>query len=80
MDEKRIHLLSKLPVSKAIFTMSIPMVMGMMIQLLYNLVDIYFIGKLEDQNQLADANITTPLFMLLMALSGIIGTGTSSWS
>ncbi|WMJ86971.1 MATE family efflux transporter [Anaerocolumna sp. MB42-C2] len=79
MDEKRIQLLSKSPVSKAIFTMSIPMVMGMMIQLLYNLIDIYFIGKLEDQNQLAAANITTPLFMILMALSGIIGTGASSY-
>jgi putative MATE family efflux protein len=79
MDEKRIQLLSKAPVSKAIITMSIPMVIGMMIQLLYNLVDIYFIGKLEDPNQLAAANITTPLFMILMALSGIIGTGASSY-
>lgn len=79
MDEKRIQLLSKAPVSKAIFTMSIPMVMGMMIQLLYNLVDIYFIGKLGDKNQLAAANITTPLFMIMMALSGIIGTGASSY-
>ncbi len=79
MDEKRIQLLSKAPVSKAIFSMSIPMVMGMMIQLLYNLVDVYFIGKLNDQNQLAAANITTPLFMVMMALSGIIGTGASSY-
>lgn len=79
MDEKRIHLLSKAPVSKAIFTMSIPMVMGMMIQLLYNLVDIYFICKLEDPNQLAAANITTALFVIMMAISGIIGTGASSY-
>ena len=79
MNEKRIQLLSKSPVSKAIFTMAIPMVLGMMIQLLYNLIDIYFIGKLEDQNQLAAANITTPLFMIMMALSGIIGTGASSY-
>ena len=79
MNEKRLHLLSKAPVSKAIFAMSIPMVMGMMIQLLYNLVDIYFIGKLQDPSQLAAANITTPLFMIMMALSGIIGTGASSY-
>lgn len=79
MDEKKINLLSKAPVSKAIFSMSIPMVMGMMIQLLYNLVDIYFIGKLQSPNQLAAANITTPLFMIMMALSGIIGTGASSY-
>ena len=64
MDDKRIELLSRAPVVKAIFSMSIPVVMGMMIQVFYNLVDIYFIGKLEDPNQLAAANITTPLFML----------------
>lgn len=79
MDEKRIQLLSNTPVSKAIFKMSIPMVLGMMIQLLYNLVDIYFIGKLADPNQLAAANITTVLFMIMMAFSGIIGTGASSY-
>lgn len=79
MDDKRIQLLSKAPVSTAIFKMSIPMVMGMMIQLLYNLVDIFFIGKLADPNQLAAANITTALFMIMMAVSGIIGTGASSY-
>jgi multidrug efflux pump len=79
MDDKRIELLSKAPISKAIFTMSIPVIMGMMIQVLYNLVDIYFIGKLEDPNQLAAANITTPLFMIMMAVSGIVGTGAASY-
>lgn len=79
MDEKKIQLLSKASVSKAILTMSVPMVIGMLIQLVYNLVDIYFIGKLKDPNQLAAANITTPLFMIMMALSGIIGTGASSY-
>jgi putative MATE family efflux protein len=79
VDEKKIQLLSNAPVKKAIFTMSIPMVMGMMIQLLYNLVDIFFIGKLADPNQLAAANITTALFMIMMAISGIIGTGASSY-
>lgn len=79
MDEKKIQLLSKAPVGKAIFAISIPMVLGMLIQLLYNLVDIYFIGKLGDKNQLAAANLTTPLFMVLMALSGIIGTGAASY-
>jgi multidrug efflux pump len=79
MDDKRIELLSKAPVGKAIFSMSIPVVMGMMIQVLYNLVDIYFIGKLDNPNQLAAANITTPLFMFMMAISGIVGTGAASY-
>lgn len=79
MDEKRIKILSMAPVGKAIFSMSIPVVLGMMIQVLYNLVDIYFVGKLEDPNQLAAVNIATPLFMIMMAVSGIIGTGASSY-
>ncbi len=65
MNTKRIELLSKEPVTKAILTMSIPVVMGMMIQVLYNLVDTFFIGILGDPNQLAAVNLTTPIFMLV---------------
>lgn len=79
MNEKRIETLSKAPVTKAILTMSVPVVMGMMIQVLYNLVDTFFVGKLGNPNQLAAANITTPIFMILMAIAGIVGTGASSF-
>ena len=79
MNTKRIELLSKEPVTKAILTMSIPVVIGMMIQVLYNLVDTFFIGILGDPNQLAAVNITTPIFMLMMAIAGIVGTGASSY-
>ncbi|MEA5010239.1 MAG: MATE family efflux transporter [Angelakisella sp.] len=79
MNTKRIELLSKEPVTKAILTMSIPVVLGMMIQVLYNLVDTFFIGILGHPNQLAAVNITTPLFMLMMAIAGIVGTGASSY-
>lgn len=79
MNDKKIKILSEEKVTKAIFTMSIPVVLGMMIQVLYNLVDTFFIGKLQDANQLAAANITTPLFMIMMAIAGIVGTGASSY-
>jgi putative MATE family efflux protein len=67
------------PVAKAILQMSIPVVIGMMVQVLYNLVDTFFIGQLGDKDQLAAANITTPLFMLLMAIATIISTGAASY-
>ena len=79
MDDKKIKLLKEEPVSKAILKLSVPMVMGMMIQVLYNLVDTYFIGKLGDPNQLAAANISLPVFMMLMAIAGIVGSGSSSY-
>ncbi|MGL6106206.1 MATE family efflux transporter [Romboutsia sp.] len=79
MEDKKIRLLRDESVSKAILKLSIPMVMGMMIQVLYNLVDTYFIGMLNDPNQLAAANISLPVFMMLMAIAGIVGLGSSSY-
>lgn len=79
MNDKKIKLLGEAPVSEAIFKMSIPMVMGMMVQVFYNLVDTFFIGRLGDTNQLAAANMALPVFMMLMAIAGIIGTGASSY-
>lgn len=78
-QNKQTELLSNTPVTKAILKMSIPVVLGMMVQVLYNLVDTFFIGMLHDQNQLAAANITTPIFMLMMAISTIVSTGAASY-
>ena len=79
MKTDRIELLANAPVTKAIMMMSLPVVLGMMVQVLYNLVDTFFIGKLGDPNQLAAANLAMPVFILMMALGGIIGTGASSY-
>lgn len=79
MNDKRIDLLAHQPVVKAILKLSIPMIMGMMVQVLYNLVDTYFIGLLGDANQLAAANMALPIFVMLMGIASIIGTGASSY-
>ena len=79
MGNKQIELMGKAPVTKAILKLSLPVVIGMMVQVFYNLVDTFFIGKLNDQNQLAAANITTPVFMILMAIATIVSTGASSY-
>lgn len=78
-SNEQTELMSKMPVTKAILKMSIPVVCGMMVQVLYNLVDTFFIGKLNDPNQLAAANITAPIFMLLMAIATIVSTGAGSY-
>lgn len=79
MEDKKLLLLRDEKVSKAILKLSLPMIMGMMIQVLYNLVDTFFIGKLNDPNQLAAANISLPVFMVLMAIASIVGSGSSSY-
>jgi len=79
MKTDRIELLANAPVTKAIMVMSLPVVLGMMVQVLYNLVDTFFIGKLGDPNQLAAANLAMPAYILMMALGGMIGTGAASY-
>ncbi|MCF0229137.1 MAG: MATE family efflux transporter [Parasporobacterium sp.] len=78
-NNSHIELMSSAPVSKAIIRMSIPVILGMLVQMLYNLVDTFFIGLLHDENQLAAASITTPIFMLQMAIATIVSTGASSY-
>ena len=71
--------MGKAPIPKAILKLSLPVVFGMMVQVLYNLVDTFFIGMLQDQNQLAAASITTPIFMIQMAIATIVSTGAASY-
>lgn len=77
-NESRIKVLAEEPVLKAIFTMAIPVMLGMIVEILYNLVDTFFIGKLNDVNQLAASNVGFPFFMIIMAIGSVIGVGASS--
>ncbi len=79
MNEKRLQLLNDAPAMQAIVKMSLPVVMGMMVQVLYNLVDVFFVGLLHDPYQLAAVNLAAPIAMILMALASVIGTGASSY-
>lgn len=79
MDDKRIFILKEERVPIAIMKMALPVVAGMMIQILYNMVDTFFVGMLKDANQLAATNLTLPVFMVLMSIAGLIGTGAASF-
>ncbi len=74
----RIYLMSEAPVVKAIFAMSVPVMVGMIVQVFYNMVDTFFIGMMDDVNQLAAASIGFPFFMLTLALGSVVGVGSSS--
>ena len=59
--------------------MSVPLIAGMFIMVLYNLVDTYFIGLTGDDYQLAAVNLAYPVMMVTVAISNMIGTGSSSF-
>jgi putative MATE family efflux protein len=79
MNERRIQVLEKEPVTKAIIKMALPMMTGMIVQILYSVIDTFFVGQLNDPDQVAAVAISMPLFMLLMAISGTMGNGGASF-
>lgn len=79
MDKKRLYILEEMPVRKAIFTLAVPTVVSMVVQILYNITDTFFVGKLNDPYQLAAVSICMPIFMLQMSISGIFGIGAASY-
>ena len=68
----------KMPVPKAVATLAIPMVLSMLVTVIYNMVDTYFVGQTGDPNQVAAVSIMMPIFMVLMAVGNIFGIGGTS--
>lgn len=78
-EDRRIVLMRDASPAKAIVKMSLPVTLGMIITVFYNMVDTFFIGKLNNEYQLAAANLAYPAMMICMALCSIIGTGAASY-
>ena len=62
-EDKRIYTLSSEDPFKAVVKMSVPLIFGMFIMVLYNLVDTYFIGLTGDDYQMAAVNLAYPVMM-----------------
>ena len=77
-QDRRIYTLSQEKPAKAVVKMGVPLIAGMLIMVLYNLVDTYFIGLMRDDFQLAAVNLAYPVMMIMIAVSNMVGTGASS--
>ena len=77
-DDKRIYILKEERPAKAIVALGVPLVLGMSIMVLYNLVDTFFIGLLHDDYQMAAVNLAYPVMMILIATSNVVGAGSAS--
>lgn len=66
---------SEYKIPKAVATLAIPSVLGMLINIIYNLADTFFVGQTGDANQVAAVSISTPLFLLTMAVGNLFGVG-----
>ena len=76
---KNLDIFENDPVPKAVAKLAIPTVASMLVAVIYNMVDTFFVGKLGDPNQVAAVSIATPVFLFLMAAGNMFGMGGSSF-
>lgn len=66
------------PVSQAVLKNAVPAMLAMLMVLVYNLVDTFFIGQTHDALQVAAVSLATPVFLIFMAVGTIFGIGGTS--
>ena len=71
-------LFEKAPIPKAYFSFELPVVFSMVISLVYNMADTYFIAATGNTNLVAGVSLGAPIFTLMIALGDIFGLGGSS--
>ena len=62
-------------VPAAVRTLAVPSMLGMLINIVYNLADTFFVGQTGDANQVAAVSVTMPLFLLFIACGNLFGVG-----
>lgn len=65
----------KMSVWSAIARMSIPALVSILVMLLYNMTDMYFVARMGDSSAVASVAIVMPVFTVLMAISTLLGNG-----
>ena len=75
-DTPRINKLENAPIGRLLFSLAIPMIVAQFVNVLYNIVDRIFIGRLPDGTlAMAGIGVSFPIIILIAAFSNLIGMG-----
>ena len=74
----KLELLGSAPIPKALMALGIPIMIGMLINALYNLVDAYFVGGLGE-SQMGAISVVFPLGQVVVGLGLMFGNGAASY-
>ncbi len=66
-------------VRKAVLTLAAPTILGMLVTVIYNLADTYFIGMTDNADMVAAVSLSLPLFFLLMSFGNLFGVGGATY-
>ena len=74
-NQKSMEVFSKAPVPQAVFKNALPAMAAMLMVIVYNLADTFFIGQTHDALQVAAVSLATPVFLMFMAVGTAFGIG-----
>ena len=74
----RQELFEALPVSKALMTLAGPAIISQLINLIYNMVDAFFIGRTGNSYMIAATTLSLTIFLLTVAIANLFGIGGGS--
>ena len=72
------ELFERVPISRALAAMAIPTIISQLINLIYNMVDAFFIGRTGNSYMMAATTVTLTLTMLNVAFANLYGVGGGS--
>lgn len=75
---KKMMLLGSAPIPKALLSLGLPTMIGMLINALYNLVDTYFVGGLGT-DQMGAVTVAFPLGQIVVGLGLLFGNGAAAY-
>ena len=71
-------LFEETPIPAAYLKLAVPVMMSMVLMLVYNMVDMYFIAKTGNTDLIAGVSLCAPIFIFTVAIGDIFGLGSSS--
>lgn len=77
-DSKATELFEKAPISQAVLKSALPAMAAMLMMLIYNLADTFFVGQTHDAYQVAAVSLAMPVFLMFMAVGTVFGVGGTS--
>lgn len=77
-NDKATELFEKSSVPQSVLKNAVPAMLAMLMVLVYNLADTFFIGQTHDALQVAAVSLATPVFLIFMAVGTVFGIGGTS--
>ena len=79
MSSQNRYYLAEAPIWRSLIHLSVPMIAGTTVGVVYNIINAGFIGTLHSTPLLAALTFSMPVFALIMAVGGVFGIGGGSY-